>query len=154
MTIQSQNPYFGPQQFLPQQQPMGFGGTPAHLGAQHASPYGAQFAGLTGQLGAQQYPTLPGYQPVVFQVPQQLVPELVAQGYGQPVTPILPIAYAPIIAGGQAAMATPWAGQQTPWASGQAQFGQQMLGQQPFGQQQFTPSQYLPQQFGQRPTLW
>jgi len=175
MTMQSQNPYFTPQA-QQQFQPQGFVG-----GGYGQQPWQQQVPQQFGQQGyaAQQHPQfadqqmqlLPGYQPVVFQVPQQLVPELVGTGYGQPVTPILPIAYAPIITAGQHTGTQPWPGQQYPQAT--QQFGQQPWQQQYGGQgywqqqlpqqfgtpQQFGAPQHLQHQFGpqhitQRPTLW
>jgi hypothetical protein len=160
MTMQAQNPYFTPQH-QQQFQPQGFGGLGGFGPQQFGQQFGSQFPQQVWQqpqasqqqawqqqpYGAQGYgQTLPGYQPVVFQVPQQLVPELVGAGYGQPVIPILPIAYAPIA--GQQQF-----GQQFP----QQQFGQQ-ASQQPQAWQQYGqpmhPQQYGQQQFAQRPTLW
>ena len=156
VTMQSQSPYSLPQQlqqyqpqfqqvpgqqfqqFQPQQQmplpvlPISFG-TQQQFHAPH---------------GGQQYQVYPGYQAIVVQVPQQLVPELLGQQHGQHgqgVAPVLPIAYTPGM--GIGAPTQQWAGgqQQTPYGQ---QFGQAQWGQ-PYGRQQFAP-----QQFAQRPTVW
>ena len=153
VTMQSQSPYSLPQQlqqyqpqsqqfpgqqyqqFQPQPQQMPLPVLPISFGTQQ------QFQAPNG---GQQYQVYPGYQAIVVQVPQQLVPELLGQQhqgqYGQGVAPVLPIAYTPGM--GIGAPTQQWAGgqQQTPYGQ---QFGQQQWGQ-PYGQQQFA----------QRPTVW